>query len=219
MNFQGMCLAAGMLALSCTAAVAQNRPSFDCTKAKEDIEKAICKSAELSRYDREIGVAYAEARKRLDPMAQAALKEDQALFLVGREIAMIEHGGDLADFMKTRLAMLRSLEAGPTGMGSAAYIGEWKNENGSILFAPDKDGKISIKVSSAAMVTGKWVCEIDTSVLVRAGVISFKEEKVSITIARAGSALKVSETAPPDDSQKPYCGHNGGIEGHYFKMK
>jgi hypothetical protein len=212
-------LAGALLLVSLASATAQNRPSFDCAKAKEDIEKAICKSAVLSRHDRDIAVAYVEARNRLDPVAQAALKEDQGLFLVGREIALIERGGDLADFMKTRLDLLRALEAGPTGMGAAAYLGEWKNENGSILFAPGKDGAVTIKVSSAAMVTAKWVCEIDTTAPVRAGLISFMEEKVRIDIKRAGSALKISETSPPDDSQKPYCGHNGGIEGHYFKVK
>ncbi len=211
--------AIALLLASLTIATAQNRPSFDCAKAKEDIEKAICKSAILSKHDREIGAAYADARKRLNPAAQAALKEDQSLFLVGREIALVEQSGSLADFMKTRLDMLRALEAGPTGMGAAAFIGEWKNENGSVLFAPAKDGKVSIKVSSAAMVTAKWVCEIDATALVQAGLIRFKEEKVRIDIARVGSALKISETSPADDSQKPYCGHSGGIEGHYFKVK
>ncbi|MGL4636825.1 MAG: hypothetical protein ACRCWF_12655 [Beijerinckiaceae bacterium] len=219
MTFQKTGLTICLLALSLVTATAQNRASFDCAKAKEDIEKAICKSAVLSRHDRDIAAAYADARKRLDPVAQAALKDDQELFLVGREIAMIERGGNLADFMKTRLELLRSLEAGPTGMGAAAFIGEWKNENGSILFVAGKNGEVTMKVSSAAMVTAKWVCEFEKSVLVRAGTISFKEEKVRIDIVRAGSALKVSETSPPDDHQKPYCGHSGGIEGHYFKVK
>jgi uncharacterized protein len=212
-------LAAGLLALSLTSAAAQNRASFDCAKAREDIEKAICKDATLARRDREIAAAYGEARKKLDPVAQKALKDDQELFLVGREIALVENGGDLADFMTQRLALLKALETGPAGEGIAAFLGEWKNENGSILIAPDKAGKVSIKVSSAAMVTGKWVCEIDATATVSGGRIAFREEKVRIELARAGGALKVAETSPPDDSQKPYCGHNGGIEGHYFKVR
>jgi uncharacterized protein len=219
MIFRSLGLVVALVALSSQPTTAQNRASFDCAKAKEDIEKAICRSAALSSLDREISAAYGEARNRLDSIAQKALKDDQELFLVGREIALTERGGSLSDFMKTRVELLRSIQAGSTSMGAAAFLGEWKNENGSIVVSVGKGDTVDIKVSSAAMVTGKWVCDIETSAFVRMGRINLNEDKVQIGISRAGAALKISEKSPPEDSQKPYCGHNGGIEGHYFKVK
>jgi uncharacterized protein YecT (DUF1311 family) len=219
MLFRSLGLVVALVALSSQPTTAQNRASFDCAKAKEDIEKAICKSTVLSSLDREISAAYGEARNRLDPIAQKALKDDQELFLVGREIALTERGGSLSDFMKTRVELLRSIQMGSTSMGAAAFLGEWKNENGSIVVSVGKGDTVDIKVSSAAMVTGKWVCDIETSASVRMGRINLTEDKVQIGISRAGAALKISEKSPSEDSQKPYCGHNGGIEGHYFKVK
>ena len=41
-----------------SAAVAQERPSFDCTKADNVIDRTICNSGELAKADRELATAY-----------------------------------------------------------------------------------------------------------------------------------------------------------------
>ena len=209
----------GLLLVSMASASSQNRPSFDCAEGKEYIEKAICQSTALSTLDREIAAAYGVTRKLLDPIAQNALKNDQKRFLAGREIALTERYGNLTEFMETRLKLLRSLQAGSTGMAAADFLGEWKNQYGYIRIVQGKSDTVDIKINSAAMVTGKWLCGIKTTAPVDSGSIAFTYEKVSIDITRDGSALIISEKSPSEDGQKPYCGNNGGVGGHYFKVK
>ena len=49
-----------------TAASAQSAASFDCSKASNAYEKAVCKSDVLSQLDVQIAQAYKEARERLE---------------------------------------------------------------------------------------------------------------------------------------------------------
>lgn len=75
-------LAATLLAAS-TPLVAAEKPSFPCSEAHNAREKVVCGNARLARADRDMAVAWGEARRRLDPDLKSRLVEDQKAFLVG----------------------------------------------------------------------------------------------------------------------------------------
>ena len=63
------------------ASPAPVKPSFDCRKAKTDIEKQICAVPEYSALDRDIAAMFAKALKLLPAADVARLKADQVKWL------------------------------------------------------------------------------------------------------------------------------------------
>jgi uncharacterized protein YecT (DUF1311 family) len=200
-------------------APAQNRPSFDCAKAKDDVEKAICKDTALSALDRDLAAAYGEAMRRLDSAGRKALQEEQSGFLMSRDNAMNWPDTSLKDYMTFRLEFLRGIRAGASGSEAAAFFGEWKNEIGSVKIARGKGGKLSIEINTVAPINARWVCEVSGKAPVSGGALRFIEDDVKIAIRRSGSLLKVDETLPAGRGTRDYCGANGSVEGLYFKVK
>ena len=67
------------------AGAANPKPSFDCRKAKSDVEKQICIVPEYARLDREIASLFGKALKALPPGDAAKLKAGQVKWLAGRD--------------------------------------------------------------------------------------------------------------------------------------
>jgi len=59
-------------------------PSFDCVKARNPDEKAICRSGELSLLDRELDVLFSAVRSRLNKDQQKALVAAESIWLSQR---------------------------------------------------------------------------------------------------------------------------------------
>ena len=77
-----------LLALAAGAtALAQERPSFDCAKADNLIERAICKNGELAKADREMAAAYAALLAKLSGAAKDELVKDQVGWIANRNRA------------------------------------------------------------------------------------------------------------------------------------
>ncbi|MFI4996318.1 MAG: lysozyme inhibitor LprI family protein [Hyphomicrobiales bacterium] len=66
---------------SVSAEAAKPKPSFDCRKAKTDIEKQICAVPEYANLDRQIATLFAKALKALAPADGVKLKADQVKWL------------------------------------------------------------------------------------------------------------------------------------------
>ncbi|MFI5012219.1 MAG: lysozyme inhibitor LprI family protein [Hyphomicrobiales bacterium] len=66
------------------ASPASVKPSFDCRKAKTDIEKQICGVAEYAALDRDIAAMFAKALKMLSAVDVPKLKADQVKWLGDR---------------------------------------------------------------------------------------------------------------------------------------
>ena len=86
---------------------ASSEPSFDCARASNDVEHAICSSPELSLVDSEMGRAYGDLLSKLDPKERADLKSEQREWILRRQE---ECGGNvfcLNTFLHARLENLR----------------------------------------------------------------------------------------------------------------
>lgn len=86
------------------AASAQAGPSFDCAKASNAIEQAICKNAELARNDREMAAIYSALAARLTAPAKDHLTKDQVRWISDRNRACAGDAGAIADCLKGRYA-------------------------------------------------------------------------------------------------------------------
>jgi uncharacterized protein len=86
------------------AALAQERPSFDCAKADNTIDRAICKNAELSKADREMAAAYTAVLSRLTGAAKDELVKDQVRWIANRNRACRADPDNIEDCLKGRYA-------------------------------------------------------------------------------------------------------------------
>lgn len=110
---------AALLAFVPIAASAQSGPSFDCAKASNGVERAICKDAALTRADRELSGLYVALLAKLSGPAKESLEKSQVRWIVGRNRACVPNDDPdviqrcLATRYADRIADLKALAAGP----------------------------------------------------------------------------------------------------------
>lgn len=90
----------------------KGKPSFDCARARQKVEKAICADPALADLDRELAGAFElalhdarDAKVNARPNV-AALRRSQAVFLSARAASFGRPGYDLAAAMKARIRQL-----------------------------------------------------------------------------------------------------------------
>ncbi len=100
-----MRLAAVILSLMvASSAFAQSGPSFDCAKADNAIDRAICKSGELAKADREMVAAYTGLLDKLSGASKDELVKDQVRWIANRNRACRVDPGSIEDCLKNRYA-------------------------------------------------------------------------------------------------------------------
>ena len=115
---RGLAVAA-LIALCPIAAIAQSGPSFDCAKASNGAELAICKNPAMAKADRELSSLYAALLAKLTGPAKESLEKSQVGWIVGRNRACLpnEDPDVIARCLKTRydnrIADLKAAAAGP----------------------------------------------------------------------------------------------------------
>jgi uncharacterized protein len=205
--------ALGMMAVA--PATAQPRPSFDCARATEDVETTICKSGNLSKLDRDIASAYAQARRTLDPQAQEALQEDQESFLSARAEALAEDSKSLTEFMGERLKLLRGVVPASSGGGEAAFLGQWHNNSGFVRITRTASGKLKVLIQTSTPVTGMRTCGAEQTTALKEGKLSFRHLHVTVLLQRNARVLEVVED---DGDIHLVCGQGSWLRGTYFRV-
>lgn len=219
------CVSALLLALCSPAAGAAGKPSFDCAKARTDIEKSICADGALAEQDANIARNFGKARKAFDAATSKALMEDQRWFVQVRDDAYATPLGDdtpqqeLTDRLKYRDDFLASLVL----KRRQGFEGEWENLAGGISVRKQPDGRLSFDGSAAHPENGRWVCDVRGTGTIKGGalVIDTKDaEGWTLTLVRKGSGLVLSESPPIGTAEagRPYCGLNGALSGVYFPV-
>ena len=93
-----------VLAAGATAVRAQERPSFDCAKADNNIDRAICKNGELAKADREMAAAYTALLARLSGASKDELVKDQVGWIANRNRGSHTDPDNIEDCLKNRYA-------------------------------------------------------------------------------------------------------------------
>ncbi len=208
------CFALVLAMMVAAPASAQNHPSFDCAKALEDVETAICKSGKLAKLDRDIASAYAKARRVIDPSGQEALQEDQESFLSSRAAAFAESSKSLTEFMKERLKLLRGIVEPASGSGAAAFLGQWHNTSGYVHVTRGAGGKLKVLISTSTPVTGMRACGVDETAVPKDSKLTFQSGGVTVSVQRKSGLLEVEH----DGDLHRVCGHGSWLRGIYFRV-
>jgi len=103
---------------------AQNGPSFDCARASTVVERAICKSPELAKADRDMAAVYAALVGKLSGAAKDHLIKDQVRWIGNRGPACSDGPLETPQCLKMRyagrIAFLRALD----GPGTYPFVSE-----------------------------------------------------------------------------------------------
>lgn len=219
------CVSALLLAFCGPAAWAAAKPSFDCAKARTDVEKSICANSTLAEQDASIAANFGKARKAFDAATANALTEDQRWFVQVRDEAFAAPLGDgspqkeLADRLKYRDDFLASLVL----KRRQGFEGDWENLAGGLSIKKQPDGRLSFDGSAAHPENGRWVCDVRGIGAVKGNALVIETtdaEGWTLTLVRKGSRLVLSENPPAGAaaSERPYCGLNGTLGGAYFPV-
>ncbi len=197
------------------AASGPAKPSFDCTKAKSDVEKAICADPTLSRADAEIARRYRTLRAALDRAAAKALQEDQGYFVAIRDDGFQEFK-DLKARLDERLDFLGRVKT----EAPAGFAGVWGNLWGEVEIKPEAEGRVSVSIQTVEQTTGRWVCNADGSAVPKGDTLTIPDDSGwSVKLMREGSVLTVEGIKPPGgDGMQPFCGLNGSVDGIFFPL-
>jgi uncharacterized protein len=115
-----------------SVAAAQGGPSFDCAKASNAVERAICKDAELAKADREMVAAVAALSGKIAAPAKDHLAKDQARWLVDRNGACAGDADGMADCLKVRYGT-RTENLKAMALGAYPFVSEHAiHKNGKI---------------------------------------------------------------------------------------
>ncbi|CAN5745257.1 hypothetical protein BH11PSE3_BH11PSE3_42970 [soil metagenome] len=117
MNRLAIALLFATSVLPAGAALGQGRPSFDCGKASNAIERAICTEPALAKADRDLAAAYATLAGKLVGEARDELAKDQVRWISNRNRACTAAVDEVVDCLKRRYASrgetLRAFADGP----------------------------------------------------------------------------------------------------------
>jgi uncharacterized protein len=97
-------LAALVAVIAAIPAFAQSGPSFDCAKASNAAERAICAKPELATADREMASVYGALAAKLSGPAKEHLEKDQARWVANRDKACAGGDGEIARCLVQRYA-------------------------------------------------------------------------------------------------------------------
>jgi hypothetical protein len=173
-----------VLATGATAAVAAEKPSFDCATAKTAREKVVCRDARLAASDRAMAAAYGDARRLLPSDLRAPLAKDQAEFLRMLEAGFdaeiwfkanvpedpkkveadirrtLAEGRDTIDALRAeiddRTAMLRSIRGDVSDV-----VGRWKNARATLTVGPRLRGTHAVRYEAPSYGWPKYACSFE----------------------------------------------------------
>ncbi|MDP1839565.1 MAG: DUF3298 domain-containing protein [Reyranella sp.] len=113
-----------LAATAATPAVAQGGPSFDCAKASNAIDRAICKDKDLAKADREMVALYSALLGRLSGPAKEALQKGQVQWIVNRNRGCTGSDADLMTRCLTTRYENRIADLKASGTGTYPFVEE-----------------------------------------------------------------------------------------------
>ncbi|WP_421998027.1 DUF3298 domain-containing protein [Reyranella sp.] len=121
-------------------ALAQGGPSFDCSKASNAVERAVCRDPALAKADRDLAAAYAALSAKLTAAGKEQLEKDQVRWIIERNRRCTGEADAVAYCLKEqyagRLGTLRALSVGPTPAISTERLAN-KGKVGKITWSYD----------------------------------------------------------------------------------
>jgi len=103
-------------------AEAQSGPSFDCAKASNVVERAVCKDADLAKADRELASLYTALQGRLTGAAKESLEKNQVSWIVSRNRSCSASEPDMTTYCLKKRYEERIADLKASGAGTYPFV-------------------------------------------------------------------------------------------------
>ena len=228
MLFRKIALATCLLAAP--AAAQDEKTSFDCAKARQPVERAICGTPELAALDLVMDEIYRAVMKSAEQEIRQNVDRAQKAWLVRRHTACGRAKPDtecISRIYKARIVdLVGTWRAFGNGKGSpitGRYTYRQKGLAGEMFLAELPGGATFVAVDTANTGNNPHTCTLSERVKERRGdLIEYRDAGVSktcaIQIEVKGNAAVMRES-PKDcfDLARHWCGVRGHMLGTYVK--
>ena len=127
--------------MTTAAAQAQSGPSFDCAKASNVVERAVCKDADLAKADRELASLYTALLGRLTGPAKESLEKNQVSWIVSRNRSCGASEPDMTTYCLKKRYEERIADLKASGTGTYPFVEaqtiEKKGKVGKVSYSID----------------------------------------------------------------------------------
>ncbi|MDD2816107.1 MAG: lysozyme inhibitor LprI family protein [Thiotrichaceae bacterium] len=191
--------------------------SFDCQKAKTELEHFLCDHTELSQLDSRLGEYYRKLTSTLSPAELKQLRATQTAWLDKRTMdCAATNATCLKELYQKRIVTL-AFRASPEFKTSAAgkVAGNYSYGKNMELLVEALDANTIAVAMSGAGEGGRWTCDFSAEGELKNGsaklhvlddaVVSFRFEKNKVVVSESGG-------------HSSYCGMGGELQGTYTRV-
>lgn len=195
--------------------------SFDCHKAKSELEHSLCDNAELSQLDSQLGKHYQKLTSTLTPAEVKELRATQLVWLDRRVMdCATTEVNCLKNLYQKRIETL-TFRASPafetSAAGKVAGIYQ-RGKNMELMVEAVNTNIIAVSISGAEMTMGRWLCGFNAEGELNNGsaklhvldiddLVSFRFEKNKVIVSEKSEKTE----------QSSFCGMGGTLRGTYTR--
>ncbi len=193
--------------------------SFECQRAKAEVELMICKSPKLNDADTQLGNVYRKLRDSLSPADNKEVVREQQEWIVQRDSKC--SSDDVACLLQMtveRTAMLNyRMSPRFTTSPTAKWSGRYRIENYMFMkVQPVSDDRVAIEINGAEPVNVSWICNFSGTGGLKNNVVTIPHDSEVIPIVFTFSDTAVAVSG---EHLEYFCGAGGSIEGKYVKER
>jgi uncharacterized protein len=191
--------------------------SFDCQKAKSELEHLLCNNAELSLLDSRLGETYKTLTKMLNPSEMKQLRATQTEWLERRVMDCAVSNVDCVKRLYQKRIDVLTFRASPEYKTSAAgkVAGAYeasKNMGLSVDALSPNTIKVSILGAGEA---ARWTCDFSAEGELKNGSAKLHDlDDAEVSFRFDKNKVVVSENT----DQSVYCGAGGALQGTYTRV-
>lgn len=216
--------------LAAPAAAQNEKTSFDCAKARQPVERAICGTPELAALDLVMDEIYRAVTKSAEQGIRQNVDKAQKAWLARRDAACGRAKPDtecLSRLYEARIVELagtwRALGNGKGSPITGRYDYRQKGLAGEMFLAELPDGATFVAVDTANTGDNPHTCGLSERIKERRGdLIEYRDAEVSKTCAiqiEVKGNTAVMREIPKDcfDLARHWCGMRGHMLGNYVR--
>lgn len=199
-------------AIAAIPSLAQAQPSFDCRKAGNATEKAICADTNLARLDRQLSTVWKSMINGFDDNGQIAqMKADQNLWATGRNACGVEVKC-IAKAYTDRLKLL----TGSDPNYPAAGVFEVKDIGSFVLYPVG--GEYLVSIQTADPKRGAWTCDVAGRAKQQGSNLQVTyEQHIFQALLKDSRTLVVESGQQTSEVEADACGLNGTVAFIYTR--
>lgn len=187
--------------------------SFNCEKAKTELEHTICNDTDLNAADSKLGEIYQELLKKLDKAEAEHVRQLQRRWLETRQNNCdIKNAACLTAQYQQRIATLKFRGSSDYGDSPAGKVaGKYEAKNMEMNVEARGTNVVSVHVEGAEPTSGKWICDFEGEGTLKNGEVKLKAlDDAFVTVTFHGTTAKVDE-----GQDSLWCGMGGSLNGQY----